>query len=146
MEGRRYLEQAVSLRVRFHEVDAMGCVWHGHYATYFEEGRRAFGRRFGIDYPVFFRQGVQAPLVSMRVSYKAQGHMEDQIDVTARLWEPVGAKLEFSYEVRRQEDGRLLAEGETVQVFIDGNGELLLTMPGFMKDILKTWDGGWEGP
>ena len=42
-----YLECAAEVTVRFQEVDSMGVVWHGHYLTFFEEGRAAFGREFG---------------------------------------------------------------------------------------------------
>ena len=36
--------------VRFNETDPLGIVWHGNYITYFEDGREAFGRHFGISY------------------------------------------------------------------------------------------------
>ena len=42
----------------------MNVVWHGHYLAYFEEGRRAFGRRYDLDYPVFRANEVVAPLVT----------------------------------------------------------------------------------
>lgn len=29
--------------VRFNEADPLGIVWHGHYASYFEDARAAFG-------------------------------------------------------------------------------------------------------
>ena len=32
-----------TLTIRFSEVDAMGIVWHGSYALYFEDAREAFG-------------------------------------------------------------------------------------------------------
>jgi acyl-CoA thioester hydrolase len=50
--------------VRFQEVDLMGVVWHGRYAEYFEDGRSAVGRAYGLDYRDFFREGIKAPVVS----------------------------------------------------------------------------------
>ena len=57
---RPFIEEKTSLRVRFNEVDTLHIVWHGHYVNYFEEARRAFGRRFGIDYTTFIEQRIAA--------------------------------------------------------------------------------------
>jgi acyl-CoA thioester hydrolase len=46
---RAFIEDRTAVLVRFNEVDALHIVWHGHYVNYFEEGRRALGRRLGID-------------------------------------------------------------------------------------------------
>ena len=37
---RPYLEETTTVRVRFQAVDSLRSVWHGHYVSYFEEGRR----------------------------------------------------------------------------------------------------------
>ena len=45
-----YVESICQVNVRFQEVDVLGVVWHGHYLTYFEQGRIAFGREHRFDY------------------------------------------------------------------------------------------------
>ena len=54
MRGRRwrprsegFLDATTEVTVRFHEVDAMCVVWHGHYLAYFEQARVAFGNALG---------------------------------------------------------------------------------------------------
>jgi len=37
----------VNRKVRFEEVDTLGIVWHGRYPSYIEDGRTAFGEKFG---------------------------------------------------------------------------------------------------
>ena len=44
------LTASVIIRVRFNETDPLGIVWHGNYIKYFEEGREAFGRKYGLSY------------------------------------------------------------------------------------------------
>jgi len=66
---RPYLSEATQVRVRFQEVDSMSIVWHGHYLTYFEDARRAFGRRYGLDYSVFLEHNIGAPMVSVWVDF-----------------------------------------------------------------------------
>jgi len=139
--SRPYLEETVALRVRFHEVDVMNIVWHGHYAGYFEEARRALGRRYDVDYPVFLRNNVVAPVVSLGVKFLLPARLDDTLAVTARFLKPENAKLEFDYVVRRGSE--VLARGVTVQVFTTPDGELLLRPPPFMLELYRQWEPLW---
>ncbi len=141
-----YLEERTTMRVRFHEVDTLRIVWHGHYVSYFEEGRRAFGRRYGVDYAVFIEQNIAVPVVQLHVDYFAPGRVSDVLEVTTRLLKSEAAKLHFYYEVRRENEEPLLASGTTVQVFTTPSGELLLSWPGFMQERLKAWEPLWRQP
>ena len=139
-----YLDETTAIRVRFNEVDALHIVWHGHYVNYFEEARRAFGRRYGIDYTVFLEQRIAVPVVQMQIDYYAPARLPDVLEVRARLYNSEAAKLSFFYEIRRQGEPALLAAGSTVQVFTSPAGELLLTWPSFMLERLKAWEPLWN--
>jgi acyl-CoA thioester hydrolase len=145
-DERRHLEEKTSVRVRFQEIDATQVVWHGHYVAYFEDARRAFGRRFGIDYPDFIRNNVVAPLVRLAIDFRSPARNDDLLEVTARLCESQGAKLEFEYEVVRAPDRKLLATGESVQVFTAFDGTLMLTPPEFLRERLRQWEKSWMPP
>ena len=139
-----YLEERTTLRVRFNEVDALRIVWHGHYANYFEDARRAFGRRYGVDYTAFIEHNVAVPVVQLHVDYFAPARLADTLEVKARLLKSEAAKLIFEYEIRREGQQPLLASGTTVQVFTNFKGELLLTWPLFMQERLKEWEPLWK--
>jgi len=134
----RYLEEQTQVRVRFQEVDGLRIVWHGHYLTYFEEGRLAFGRRFGLEYRDVLEQGYVIPLVHAECDYYAPARHGDVLTVVARLHPEAAARLTFSFEVRA-EDQRLLAAGITVQAFTDPDGALVLTRPAFYEAFLERW-------
>ena len=144
--ARLYLEHTTTLRVRFHEVDSLRVVWHGHYATYFEEGRRAFGREYGLDYPVFMEHGVAAPVVHLHVDYLAPARLADVLRITARLFKSESAKLEFEFEIRREGADSLLASGHSLQVFTTPAGELLLQWPPLMIERYHHWETLWKHP
>ena len=55
------LTASVIIRVRFSETDPLGIVWHGNYIKYFEEGREAFGRKYGLSYLDVQREGYRYP-------------------------------------------------------------------------------------
>lgn len=42
------LTDRTTIKVRFSEIDSMQIVWHGEYVRYFEDGREAFGKRYGL--------------------------------------------------------------------------------------------------
>ncbi|MCX7805743.1 MAG: acyl-CoA thioesterase [Planctomycetota bacterium] len=145
-DGRRYIEERTTVRVRFQEVDMMRIVWHGHYLAYFEEARRAFGRKWGLDYDVFLANGVAAPIVRVEAEFYAPARLGDELEVAARFLEVEGAKMEFEYEVRNA-GGKLLAAGASVQAFVREDGTLLLTPPDFLAGLYRKWEqaGAWRG-
>ena len=143
---RAFIEDQTTILVRFNEVDALHIVWHGHYVNYFEEGRRAFGRRLGIDYPAFIEQRLAIPVIHLEVNFLAPAKLPDTLIVTTRLLKSESARLDFDYEVRRAAGGVLLATGSTSQVFTTPAGELILTWPPFMLERLKSWESLWKLP
>ena len=143
---RPFIEDKPSILVRFNEVDALRIVWHGHYVNYFEEGRRAFGRRFGVDYPTFIEQRIAVPVIHVEVNFLAPAKLSDTLAVTTRLFQSESARLDFGYEIRREAGGTLLATGSTSQVFTTPAGELILTWPPFMLERLKSWNLLWKLP
>lgn len=135
----RYLEYSTRVRVRFQEVDSLQIVWHGHYLSYFEDARTAFGRAYGVGYEDMLDQGVVAPVVQISCDYFAPAKYTEELIVTARLFERDTAKIEFYYQVLKP-DKSLCATGKTVQVFLDVNGNLILTMPEFMRTFYEKWN------
>ena len=135
----RYLEHRTRLRVRFQEVDALQIVWHGHFLSYFEQARVELGRQYGIHYNDIRRAGLSAPLVHVSCEFLSPARFDEELEVTARLYERESAKIEFHYEVRRVADSELLAVGRSVQAFADPEGVLLLTMPPFMQQFYERW-------
>jgi acyl-CoA thioester hydrolase len=135
----KYLEHRATVRVRFQEVDSLAVVWHGHYLSFFEDARLAFGKKYGIHYNDVTAAGFIAPMVKLSCEFFSPARFDDELDVVTRLYERESAKLEFSYEVYRRGDEERLAAGTTLQVFTDLKGEMLLTLPQFMRDFYLKW-------
>ena len=57
MMNHKTLRAEKEINVRFSEVDSMGIVWHGNYATYFEDAREVFGRLYHLEYLYIFEKG-----------------------------------------------------------------------------------------
>lgn len=141
----RYLSCATEVRVRFSEVDSLRVVWHGHYLTYFEEGRQAFGRKFGLRYEDVLSHGVRRSPGPHLGRLLCPGPVRQLLTVTARLHPEPAARLTFTFQVANARGDRL-ATGRSVQAFTDLEGALVLTRPAFYEAFLARWDDVLEGP
>lgn len=119
-------------RVRFNETDPLGIVWHGHYITYFEDGRESFGEEFGLSYHYIRGNGLLVPIVKCTCDYKLPLRHGDWATVETRFVNHPAAKLTFSYQIFN-ENRKLMTTGETIQVFTDLDGTLILTNPPFFE-------------
>lgn len=107
------------IRVRYAETDAMGIVYHSNYYIWFEVGRGDFMRRFEFSYKQMEEMGVILPVVETHCRYRMSAQYDDLITVRTQVKELSAAKLRFGYQVIRDSDNALLAEGETVHAFTD---------------------------
>jgi acyl-CoA thioester hydrolase len=124
----------LDIPVRFAECDPYGVVWHGHYVLYLEHAREALTGKFGFTAARALEMGYRVPVTRMEVRYRAPVRPDQTIRVTARLRSPSVARLVMDYEVR-SESGELLASGETEQVVVNREGELLLTLPSGLRSL-----------
>ncbi len=129
------LQNSTNLRIRFNEVDPLGIVWHGHYIRFFEDGREAFGAEHGLTYMDIYRKGYVAPVVKINCDYKKSLAYGDEITIITTFVNSPAAKMCFSYRIIHQSTGELIAEGSSVQVFLDDKKrELQLIAPDFFMD------------
>ena len=115
--------------VRFSEVDSLKIVWHGHYIKYFEDGRESFGKQYGIGYLDLFRQGLLTPIVEVNCNYKRHLSYGDKVFIETSFVNDEAAKIIYNFKLYRESDRELVATGNSVQVFLNEEGELLLTNP-----------------
>jgi len=129
----KQLSAQTEIKVRFSEVDSMGIVWHGNYAKYFEDGRENFGKTYGIGYMDVHRHGYMIPLVKLNMDYKNQLKYEEEAILTTTFKDNPAAKIVFEYELRRKSDNKIIAIGQSIQVFLNKTYELELISPKFFE-------------
>lgn len=117
----------------------MRMVWHGNYLKYFEDGREAFGRKFGIGYFDVEAQQHLVPVVHTSTDYKRSLKYGDEMEVAVRFEDSPAAKIIFHYTICRVSDGAVMAKGKTIQVFTDLEGNLQLNTPEFFA----AWKAKW---
>lgn len=126
----------MSVRVRFNETDALGIVWHGNYIKYFEDARESFGRENGITYLSVKDAGYSTPIVESQTKHKLPLKYGDVCTIEATYVDSEAAKIVFTFVIKN-EDGKTVCTGKTVQVFVDDNGDLSLNTPDFVLEWKK---------
>jgi len=119
------------LEIRFNEVDSMGIVWHGNYATYFEDGREEFGRKYNLGYLRMFAEGFYTPLVTLDFSFKNPLIYGNKAIIEVVYLPVEAAKICFNYKITSVESGKLISTGSSVQVFLDKDYKLMWNNPEF---------------
>ena len=134
------LKASKAINIRFSEVDSMSVVWHGSYPLYFEDAREEFGKKYGLEYMTIYGNGYFAPLVELSFHYKKplKYGMNPRIDIVYIPTE--AAKIVFEYEIHDQDDDSLIATGQSVQVFMDKDYQLVWDNPEFYAHLKEKWD------
>jgi len=131
------LTEKITIRIRFDEVDALGIVWHGNYVKYLEDGREAWGRKFGIPYMTIYKQhGFSVPIVKLNMDYKRPLRYEEYCTIETRFENCDAAKIQLKYVIYN-EAKEVVLTAETTQVFLTKEGDLQLTTPDFFSSWKK---------
>jgi acyl-CoA thioester hydrolase len=107
------------LRVRYADTDAMGVVYYANYFAFFEVGRVEYLRASGADYRTIEEGGAVAAVTRADCRYRAPARFDDLLAISTRVAALGRATLRFEYEIRRQADQALLAEGYTEHACLD---------------------------
>jgi acyl-CoA thioester hydrolase len=108
------------IRVRYAETDQMGVVYHANHFIWFEVGRVELLRQFGFSYKDMERKDdCFIAVVDACCRYRAPVHYDDEVVVRTYLKHVREKVIRFGYELRREETGELLAEGETTHIVAD---------------------------
>ena len=140
MEKKKILSATKIIDIRFNEVDSMGVVWHGHYATFFEDAREEFGRKYGLEYLMMYDKGFFEPLVELNFKYKKPLIYGMSPEIYIEYHPCDAAKIIFDYEIRDPKSKEIFATGHSVQIFMDKtNYQLVLTNPDFYEEWKQKW-------
>ncbi|MDR1922328.1 MAG: acyl-CoA thioesterase [Candidatus Adiutrix sp.] len=135
------LSVVVERAARLEETDLLGIVWHGRYAGYLEDGREAFGRRYGLSYLEFRAAGAVLPIRILHLEYLAPLKYLEAFAVEATLHYNEAARLDMEYKIVNQK-GETVTRGYSVQMMVGLDGVPLLEAPPLYLNFQKRWREG----
>lgn len=111
------------VRVRYAETDQMGVVYHANYLIWFEVGRVELMRALGVEYKKMESDDdCHIVVANVQCRYLQPARYDEVLRVRSRIAELRSRSIRFSYELIRDSDGAVLANGETTHVICGSNG------------------------
>jgi len=101
-----------SFRVHWVDTDIAGVMHFSNFFRYFEACEEEFYRSLSLPLTEIREKfGVMLPRVEVHCQYKAACRFDEQIDVTLRVREVEEKTITYNFQIFRQSDGKLAAEG-----------------------------------
>jgi acyl-CoA thioester hydrolase len=111
------------VRVRYAETDQMGVVYHANYLVWFEVGRVELMRALGFEYKrMEIEDDCRIVVADVHCRYHQSALYDEVLRIRTRISESRNRIIKFSYEVIRDADGKVLANGATTHVICGSNG------------------------
>lgn len=107
------------LTVRYAETDMMGIVHHSRYYPWFEVARTDFIKKIGMSYTEMEKMGIMLPLTETAAKYYYGLKYEDEVLVTCKMTRLTVARCEFTYEVYKLPEKKLMTVGKTSHGFVN---------------------------
>src|SRR5262249_17484734 len=111
-----------TIRVRYAETDQMGIAHHAEYFAWFEVGRTDLLRQSGTTYRELEAEGLRLPVIEASARYFKPALYDDVLEGRTEVTAVGGARVGFSYEVRRSGTEGPLATGATEHATVDARG------------------------
>ena len=124
-----------TIRVKYADVDAMGVVYHGNYAQFFEAGRAEAFRNLGYTYKNFEADGFSLPVVEMKTRFLKPAKYDDLITISTIIKTFPSRRLTIFTELYN-ELGELITNAEISFIFVKSTNMSLISAPEKFKAIL----------
>lgn len=116
------LRWQTEISVRSYELDFYGVVNNAVYLHYLEEARLDLLRQLGIDFFQLAAKGVVPVVARVVVEYKIPVRGGNVLAVHGTVEKIGGSSMELHYTLASKKDGEVMAQAETLLVFVNSNG------------------------
>lgn len=140
----------LTVDVRWGDMDAFGHVNNARYFTYCESARIRYFQELGLDLDRAAtgrapagRPDTHAPaVVSASCNFLRQVHYPATLDVGVRVTEVGRSSFTLDYGIFRHDSGELVADGQSVAVWVDYAAGKSAPLPEELKAKIRAIDPG----
>ena len=125
------------LRVRYHETDQQGIVYHARYLEYLDVALTEYFRHLGWDYRRLVKEGCDPSIVRTTVNFVRPASFEDQISIRVRPLRVGNSSFTLSYEITNCQGGEPLLAAETVYVNFDAATRRPSPLPSSVRERMS---------
>lgn len=124
-------------RVYYEDTDAGGVVYYVNYLKFMERARTERLRALGFNQQELAQLNTLFVVHSAQARYHAPARLDDELQVTANVSQLKRARLEFTQQVSRVNDDKLLCEGQFVIACIAADSFKPKAMPSALFDMFQ---------
>lgn len=130
----------LEISVRWADMDSFGHINNAKYFTYCESSR--MGWFDAIDLYSFRQEPEHGPaLVTATCNFRAQVHHPATLDVGTRATRIGSKSVQLEYELYRQSDRQLVADGTSVVVWVDYKSGRAIPLPSDLVQRIRHYEG-----
>lgn len=122
-------------RIYYHDTDAGSVVYYANYLKYLEEARTEFFEERGIFVKELTKEGTMFVVARQEVDYKCPAFYADRLKVSAKISALGVARIEFSHEIRNQ-NNQITTLAKTIMVCVDAGIKPKAIPEGLRKKLL----------
>jgi len=116
----------------------MGIVYHSHYLDYFEAARTEALREMGLTYRTLEDSGVIMPVTELSIRYRRPAYYDDVLQITTSLdARPPRTRVRFDYEIHRDGEPELIADGRVTLCFVDRSRNRPIAAP---EEVIRVFN------
>lgn len=131
------IKQTTTVRVRYADTDQMKFAYYGRFFEYFEQGRSDLLRNIGLPYPHIEELGYILPVIEAHASFKRSARYDDLLTIVTYLREVPVARVRLDYEVYREGEDELLADGYTIHSFVNASTARPTRAPAQFVEVIE---------
>ena len=140
------IKHTSAIRIRYADTDQMKFAYYGKFFEYFEQGRSDLLRAIGLPYTRVEEMGLFLPVIEAHASYKKAARYDDLLQVITILRDTPVARVRLDYEVYKEGEKDLLADGYTIHSFVNAeNGKPTRAPAQFVEAIERAITVGAKG-
>jgi acyl-CoA thioester hydrolase len=129
-----------TVEASFRDCDPLGHVNNAVYLTYFEVARFAYCRDALGFKPGLATSSRSFIMARVECNFRSQARLGTTLDVRIRVSEIGRSSFGFEYEVVDAADGRLVADGRSVQVMFDYVKQEKILVPEDFRAIIEQFE------
>ncbi|MDX1556471.1 MAG: tol-pal system-associated acyl-CoA thioesterase [Xanthomonadales bacterium] len=127
----------MQLRVYVEDTDLGGVVYHARYLHFFERARTEWLRARGVGQKRLKEEaGLIFVVTDMDIKFRRPARMDDVLLVAAAVSEVGRARFRFAQDIRREDDGALIATADVGAAILHEHNYKPARMPAWIKSEL----------
>ena len=124
----------------------MGLVHHSRYWVYFELGRTELLRNMGLAYRDLEEAGTFLVVARCSARFRAPARYDDLLTLTTTQEKIAAVRIDHSYQLNHNGDGKLVATGRTTLACVDGDGRVTSMPDTVIQRLSRPPDGREAAP